>query len=147
MSQHQSQQVPQKFKTKNSNILVRAHRAVTPAQGWRSICSSYGFRSGWSRSEATRRSQSLSSRSRSQASARRLTARRQTVPCSAVSGESIRSEVLISGVWMFTIQNISAISANPRSKRCSVSREQLHPLQPGCSWQQSMQVTDDHVSC
>ena len=43
-----------------------------------------------------------------------------------VSGQ----RVLTSGVWMFTFQNISAISANPWSKRCSVSREQLHPLQP-----------------
>ena len=92
MSQHQSQQVPQKFKTSNSKILVRVHQAATPAQGWRSISSSYGFRRGWSRSEATRRSQSLRSRSQSQASARRLTAGRQTVPCSAVSGENIRSD-------------------------------------------------------
>ena len=68
--------------------LSRAHQAATLAQGWPSICSSYGFRRGWTRSEATRRRRL---RSKSQASARRLTARRLTVWCSVVSGESTRS--------------------------------------------------------
>ena len=58
--------------------LSRAHQAATLAQVWPSICSSYGFRRGWTRSEATR-PRRLRSQSQSQASARRLTARRQTV--------------------------------------------------------------------